>query len=630
MVSVDPKNASASFCPDFRSMLPRMLPFIVPSLMAVALLAGGCARKKDVVAKVGGKVIKASEFKDAMIMKYRTAEFASRRSLEDRQQVLRDLINNKLKLLDAYRLGIDDDSTVQAAANENQKQAAIQELYKVEIMDKVIPPKAVQEFYDKMGEEIRARHILFKTAPDLEGPALESVRAKAEAAHQQLMEGANFDSLARAISEDATTAQNGGDLGYFSWGRMVDEFQEAAFALKVGEISPVVKSAYGYHIIKLEDRRPSQSCKSFDEEKENILMQLRRTYQDKLTSTAEAYLEELKNSHNLKYDYANIQKILDKVSDPSVPRNNSYFSNFSEEEKLWIVATYDNDTLTVKDLEAEIAKTGTPPRWRDQNAITKLVERMLLPDFLAQRAKEKGLYESKSVVEARDKNLEDDMIKRVEALQIDNKIDLSDSALMAYYQSHAQDFMTDSTVEVQEIYVLVDEAKGKDQAYAQKLADRARRGENFTKLVQKYSERKSALGRDGKIGPLTSKQYGALGTEAFKLKIGEISDPIKMGRRGYSVIKLLDKTEAHLKPFDESKAQVERQLRMEKSENLRKQWMDDLEKRWAVTAYDDQLMAILPPPEVTAADSLKAKESPQPKELKVKSVTPIEKGGKGE
>ncbi len=606
-----------------RSHLSTVLPLFAPLLLSIVLLSAGCGKKKDIVAKVGGEVITAAEFKDAMIMNYRTPEFAAKRSLEDRQQVLKNLIDSKLKLLDARRMNLEKDSTVQAKAAEVQKQAAIQELYKVEIMDKVIPPEAVREYYDRLGEEIRARHILFKTPVDAEEQELEAIRKKAEEAHDELLAGADFDSLARAISEDVTTANRGGDLGYFSWGRMVDEFQEAAFALEIGQISDVVKSSYGYHIIKLEDRRPSESVKPFEEEEDNIRNRLRQTYQEELNETAEGYLKELKDAHNLNFDYANIQKILDKVSDPSVPRNNSYFANFSEEEKLWVVATYDADTITVKDLEEEIAKAGSPPRWRDQKAITKLVERMVLPDFLAARAKEKGLYKSKNVMEAYNKNLDSDMIRRIEAIQIDEKIDVSDSVLLAYYNEHKTDFMTDSTVEVQEIYILVDEEKGKDKDFAQKLADRAKRGENFTKLVRKYNDRKSTQQRDGKIGPLTSKQYGAIGREAFKLEIGEISDAIKMGRRGYSVIKLLDKTPAQLKPFEEAKAQVERQLRRERSEELREAWMADLQKRYPVITYDDKLMSILPQPEVAAEDTLKTK--PQ-KELKIKSITPIDKG----
>ncbi len=588
------------------------LPYLAPLFLAVVLFIGGCGKKQDIVAKAGKMVITADEFKDHLLKRYRTVELASRRTLEDRKREVRQLVENKLKLQDAYRLGLDKDSLVLAKAHETEKQAAIQELYKVEIMDKIIPPDAVKKYYDKMGEEIRARHILLKTYVDMTDSEKDTVRARAERVYQQLLNGADFDSLAKAVSEDVTTAQRGGDLGYFTWGKMVDEFQEAAFALKVGEMSGIVESPYGYHIIKLEDRRVNEKRKPFAEVEEEIRMNLRRQYQEDLNKAAQAYLDSLKAARGLKFDYANIQKILDKVSDPNVPRNQSYFSNFTDEEKQWVVATMGADTIRVKELEAEIAKTGRPPKWRDQKAIVKMVERMVLPDLLFDRAKELGLLKHQSVKDAFKNTLETEMIRRVEEIQVDDKIDLSEPKLLTYYKDHTDEFMTDSTVTVQEIYVLIDEKKGKNKAFAQKLAERARNGENFTKLVRKYSERKSALGRDGKIGPITSRQYGAMGKAAFALEVGEISDPIKMGRRGWSVIKLLEKNPARVKPFEECRKQVERAYRRQQSEKLRTAWMDDLEKRYPVTIYEEKLMAILPPPEKTEKDTTTTTK-PEPK-----------------
>jgi parvulin-like peptidyl-prolyl isomerase len=187
--------------------------------------------------------------------------------------------------------------------------------------------------------------------------------------------------------------------------------------------------------------------------------------------------------------------------------------------------------------------------------------------------------------------------------------------------------MTDSTVEVQEIYILLDEEAGKDKAFADDLARKARSGQNFTRLVKKHSDRKSAMGREGKIGPITSRQYGAMGKAAFELEIGQISDPIKMGRRGYSVIKLLDKTPARIKTFDECKTQVQRQYRMEKTTELRDEWMAELENRFNVTIYEDKLMAILPQPEVAEGDTL---DTAQPTQVEPKMRTiPLDKKGGG-
>jgi foldase protein PrsA len=95
--------------------------------------------------------------------------------------------------------------------------------------------------------EIRARHILLN-----EGPG---AKAKAEELLAQAKKGGNFASLAAKYSDDKVSAAKGGDLGYFTVGMMVPEFEKAAFALKPGEISGIVKTEYGYHIIRVEDSR---------------------------------------------------------------------------------------------------------------------------------------------------------------------------------------------------------------------------------------------------------------------------------------------------------------------------------------------------------------------------------------
>ncbi|MGG2066703.1 peptidylprolyl isomerase PrsA [Bacillus sp. S14(2024)] len=84
---------------------------------------------------------------------------------------------------------------------------------------------------------------------------------------QQLNSGASFEELAKQYSEDTVSKANGGDLGYFSPGKMVPEFEEAAYKLNVGEISDPVKSSKGYHIIKLTDKKP---LKPYDEVKDSI------------------------------------------------------------------------------------------------------------------------------------------------------------------------------------------------------------------------------------------------------------------------------------------------------------------------------------------------------------------------
>jgi len=105
-------------------------------------------------------------------------------------------------------------------------------------------------------EQIRARHILLKAAPDAAEDAKAQRRAEAEDLLKQVKGGADFATLATQKSEDAGSATKGGDLGFFSRGRMVPAFEAAAFALEPGQVSEVVETPFGYHIIKLEERKP--------------------------------------------------------------------------------------------------------------------------------------------------------------------------------------------------------------------------------------------------------------------------------------------------------------------------------------------------------------------------------------
>ena len=104
--------------------------------------------------------------------------------------------------------------------------------------------------------QARASHILFKT----EGKDENSVQAQAEQVLKMAKApGADFAALAKKYSEDDTNNANGGDLDYFGRGRMVAEFEQAAFAMKSGEISDLVKTAFGFHIIKMVDNKPEST-----------------------------------------------------------------------------------------------------------------------------------------------------------------------------------------------------------------------------------------------------------------------------------------------------------------------------------------------------------------------------------
>ncbi len=137
-----------------------------------------------------------------------------------------------------------------------------------------VPPAEIEKYYREneqqytTPEQIRASHILFKT----EGKDEADVRKTAEAVLAQVKAGADFAALAKKHSED-TSAEQGGDLDFFGRGRMVKEFEDVAFSLPVGEISDLVKTPFGFHIIKVTDKK-AESKRPLDEVRQQIADQL--------------------------------------------------------------------------------------------------------------------------------------------------------------------------------------------------------------------------------------------------------------------------------------------------------------------------------------------------------------------
>jgi peptidyl-prolyl cis-trans isomerase D len=139
-----------------------------------------------------------------------------------------------------------------------------------------VPDADVEAFYNQNRQQYttpaqaRASHILFKT----EGKDENTVRQQAEAVLKRARSGEDFTALAGQYSEDESNKDRGGDLDYFDKGRMVPEFEAAAFALKNGEISDLVKSQFGFHIIKMVDNQP-EVVRPLDQVKAEIVDQLR-------------------------------------------------------------------------------------------------------------------------------------------------------------------------------------------------------------------------------------------------------------------------------------------------------------------------------------------------------------------
>jgi peptidyl-prolyl cis-trans isomerase C len=191
--------------------------------------------------------------------------------------------------------------TLEVVKKDVESQILRRQLMKQEVLDKVsVDHNEYQTFYEKNKdkyveeEQVRARHILIKVAQGASPADEAAFKKRADEALRRVKKEEDFAKLAREFSEDGSK-DNGGDLGFFTRGQMVKEFEEVAFALQPGQVSDLVRTQFGYHIIKVEERRPAKAL-SFTEAQEQVKEDVRREH---TFARYQEYIGGLRNKANI-------------------------------------------------------------------------------------------------------------------------------------------------------------------------------------------------------------------------------------------------------------------------------------------------------------------------------------------
>lgn len=246
---------------------------------------------------------------------------------EIRKNILENLINRELLFQESQKSGIKvDDAALDKQMTDVKKQfpsekeldmmmkrmnlteesfkirlrqdMTIQEFIDKQFVSKIkISDEETKAYYDgnadkfKQPEEVKASHILIKTPEKADDTQKAEARKKIEAVQKRLKKGEDFAAVAKEVS-DCPSKEQGGDLGYFAKGQMVKPFEEAAFAMKPGETSNIVETDFGFHLIKVADKKAA-GTRPYDSVKDSISGKMK---QEKLQKDVTAYLDKVKES----------------------------------------------------------------------------------------------------------------------------------------------------------------------------------------------------------------------------------------------------------------------------------------------------------------------------------------------
>jgi peptidyl-prolyl cis-trans isomerase C len=552
---------------------------ILLSLMIAALLIplSGCSKKDGVlVAKVGDRKIFAKDLDDILNrfgVKFNSAD----EELTEKKRLLDTMVNQDLLIIGAYERNLENQEEVLRVVDGEKDKFLLDVLFEKHIMSKAVPSEAeIKDWYVRMGEEIKASHILV----DSESTAQDILN--------KLKGGGNFEELAAQYSTDPSAKRNQGDLGWFTWGSMVDNFQEAAFRMKAGEVSAPVKTDYGYHIIKVIDRRKVEHQPSYAESKDqirNLIIERRKR------TLLQAYADELRKKYPITVETPTCDFVLKKLESlyPDTIagrprwRNNVDINQLGKEEKDLVLGRYNGGQLTLGEYLVNLRRVppDKQPDFDKEDSLKEMIFQMSFMNILTLEAKADGLENTPEYKEKLSKFKELAMADVMRNDSIPYGAEVNEGEIQEYYDTHPTDFTSPLRFHLIEIQVA-------DSGMAVKYRSTIRTEQQFREIASRETLRPGKRQLAGDLGVMDRNQFPELFDAVVNLKPGAIAGPVKnLGR--FSVLWIQERLEPELQPFNLVKGRIVELLNKTKGDSLYGDWIKDMRKRITIEIYEDAL-----------------------------------------
>jgi len=507
----------------------------------------------SIVASVGNYNISIDDF----TKRYSDYLFASgiNDNLVVREAILKNIINEVLLYYYDSNEKIFSNTDYLNELDWSWKQTVLAYLKDQEVYAKIIvTDDELRKTFIRVNEQIAARHLY---AVSLE---------EANELYELLQIGLDFNTLAQKVFTDTTLKNNGGYLGYFTWGDMDPSFEEVAYSLKIGEISKPVKTSYGYSIIKLEDRNPHPILT--EHEYQNKKSSLERTLRIRKKKPYEReYLTRFFDREKVIFNEESLARIFGRMQISANDEIESNESNISES----ICVEYNEQQFDEKWLES---KLNHIPYYHRQkiDSIKKLkivIEGLLIQDVLYNLAVEKE-YDKEPLVLETYQILKNNVFLKYKMNQIMNDAEVSDSVLLKYYTDNIKYFSTPDEINIQEI--IVDKLE-----LVENLLNKIENGEDFGKIARQNSIREWSAAYDGEIGYSALSELGIMQEVFWEADVGDVLGPYRTDSN-FGIFKILGKIESHPIDFYLLKEDITKAAKYEQKTQLVTKYINELRK----------------------------------------------------
>jgi len=420
--------------------------------------------------------------------------------------------------------------------------------------------------------KIKASHILIDFHDNDGKIDTIAAKQKADSVYAQLMAGASFDELVAKYSDDPSSKENGGDLGYFERRMMVKEFDEVAFTMEVGEISEPIKTNFGYHIIMLTDKMDTQPYDPELEELKKIFNKQR--YQHEL----DVVIDSLKQKYDFKIDQESLNYFVESSDSLRFGMVHPMYEEISEK----VLFTYAGKTVEIGDfLEMANANSKITAKPMDNiDEVTKAIE-ILSEDLLLKEAAMNLDKTDPEFAQLMNDYRDGIYIFKLQEEEVWSKVKVDSAAVYNYWNENKDKYTWSERISFSEIYTSKD-------SLINIYYDMLEGGASFDSLAAMYTE-KGAKKKDSGFYGLQPVDYNELYIEANKIpNVGQYTEPYAF-QGGFVIFKLNERQPARIKTFEEAKAEVSGEYQEMLSKKLENDYIQSLKDRYHPEIYYDEL-----------------------------------------
>lgn len=490
-------------------------------------------------------------------------------NLAVRQAILEGMINELL--LNYY----DDNSSIYSneeyikEINWVSKQSPLAFLKDQEIYAKInVTDEELRTSFVRVNEQLSASHLYAQTLEE------------AEYLYSLVKMGVDWDNLAAQVFSDSTLRNNGGYLGSFTWGDMDPAFEEAAYNLKVGEISKPIQTKTGYSIIRLEDRvsNPLLTENEFQNKKSNIERALKLK---KKLEYEKKYIDSIFYESKYVVNKESVDNIIEYLRLSDIEKSESGVKISAKT----VAVKYDDINFSEQFIVDQL--NGIPEYHRarvNSSEVLKLVIKgIVMQQLLYREVTEKGYDKVPVVVEITNK-IKKQVFLKYKIQGVLSQAQVADSSLKIFYNKNPKSFKYPNEISIQEI--LVENKSKADSIYKLFL-----NGEDFGKLAKTFSLRKASANNDGVIDYSDISKFGSIKKQLWQTDIGNTVGPIEVYGY-YGIFKVLGKRDGKQKPFSDVKENVESLFKFENKKLIIENYLEKIKQKVKISVNGKVLSTI--------------------------------------